>query len=100
MKGDGPDRGRYPAAGTLPSKGDIPVPDREKFTPPPDQDLPDLSKFNETTRRAVYRHVFTVAFSEPYMNDGGLRSGAEFPKDAAERAELTVFWAFGRWFAA
>src|SRR5688500_12797188 len=78
------------------------MPDLPELTLPgdPTEPPPNLSKFNETTRRAVYAHVFTVAFTDPYIEAAGFRSGAEFPKDAAERSELTVFWAFGRWFAA
>lgn len=61
---------------------------------------PDLTKFHENTRTAVWAHVYNVVFLDPYLTGGGIRSDSPLPIDAAERAELMVFWAFGRWFAA
>jgi len=72
-----------------------PLPVFGKAEPPP-----DLSRFTEATRSAVHSHVFMFEFSTPFLMGTGWRYGAEFPLDAAERTELTVFHAFGRWFAA
>jgi len=80
--------------------GQATMPDQDKFPTEPPEPPPNLAKFNETTRSAVYAHVYRVAFLDPYTDEVGYRTGAEFPKDAAERAELQVFWAFGHWFAA
>jgi hypothetical protein len=60
----------------------------------------DLTKFNETTRNYVWAHVYGVAFLEPYMENGGFDSSLPHPRVEADRAELQIFWTFGRWFAA
>ena len=74
------------------------MPDREKFTLPPYPEPPDLTAFNETTRRAVYAHVRRVVWEEPFIEQG--LSAEMMPRDAADYFELEVFHAFARWFAA
>jgi len=79
------------------------MPDQPKLTPPGEPPGPpplDLTKFNETTRTYVWAHVYGVAFLEPYMEFGGFDSSLPHPRGEADRAELQIFWAFGRWFAA
>jgi hypothetical protein len=74
------------------------MPDQPNFTLPPYPEPPDLTMFNELTRRALYDHVRRVVWEEPFIEEG--LSAEMLPRHAADYYELEVFHAFARWFAA
>jgi hypothetical protein len=74
------------------------MPDQSNFTLPPYPTPPDLTQFNETTRRALYDHVRRVVWEEPFIEEG--LSAEMIPRHAADYFEMEVFQCYGRWMAA
>lgn len=57
----------------------------------------DLSRYTESTRRALYDRVVEEHFATIPTEEAGAYAGPSFSPDDAG---LTVFYAYARWFAA
>lgn len=61
----------------------------------------DLSRYTESTRRHLYDLVVAIQFTPPHPDElDDLDDVQLVPTLSPDDAGLTVFYAFGRWFAA
>jgi hypothetical protein len=59
----------------------------------------DLSRYSETTRRALYDRIVTIQFTPENPATTSHPEDVWTPSLTPDEAGLTVFYLFGRWFA-
>jgi hypothetical protein len=59
----------------------------------------DLSRYTEGTRRQLYDLIIKIQFTQSSPDEATSPEDSWVPTYTPDEAGLTVFYAFGRWFA-